>query len=422
MSFGIISSLLFFIGILMLLNKNKAFQIEGISTSILRLTFLLKLFAGISLWFIYSYYYTDRVNSDIFKFYDDAVYLFNSSKNDFSLFFQLFTNQNLNEYAAQTLAETNFWYSSDDNFWLNDNRTMIRIHWLLLYLSNGFYGFHLLFFSFISFVGSVGVFKFIRKLSNIPTSVLFAICFIAPSLIFWTSAPLKESFLFFNLGLLLWSYSSITTSFKFKHLFFFLLGLCGMLSLKIYLLMAVLPALIVLGNCKEITLKKLSIRFGIVHLILLLFVLFQSTLITELLSTKLTAFKQLAEQTNANSYIHINNYNSLLELLSTLPRAFYNLIIHPILPPKWGLFNIISSAEHLVYLAFLILAIIYFLKPKKHSILFFCLSFVVISYAIIGLTTPVIGAIVRYKAPVLPFYLTAIATFVNFQKISPKIK
>ena len=47
----------------------------------------------------------------------------------------------------------------------------------------------------------------------------------------------------------------------------------------------------------------------------------------------------------------------------------------------------------------------FFIKPHNLAIpdVWYCLSFIVILFVLIGLTTPVLGALVRYKVPALPF-------------------
>jgi hypothetical protein len=42
---------------------------------------------------------------------------------------------------------------------------------------------------------------------------------------------------------------------------------------------------------------------------------------------------------------------------------------------------------------------------SNRNLFLFCFFFIITFYALIGLTTPVMGAIVRYKAPLLPFFI-----------------
>src|SRR3954470_13055434 len=56
--------------------KLKFFQLEGLGKWTPSLFFLLKIIAGIALWLVYTYYYTDRSTSDIWKYFDDGKVMF----------------------------------------------------------------------------------------------------------------------------------------------------------------------------------------------------------------------------------------------------------------------------------------------------------------------------------------------------------
>ena len=81
--------------------------------------------------------------------------------------------------------------------------------------------------------------------------------------------------------------------------------------------------------------------------------------------------------------------------------------------PFCFIFFFIFSFFHFSFLMFFlifILVCLIFIKPIstiKWEYVLFCLSFVAIQYLIIGETTPVLGAIARYKVPALPFLLIA---------------
>jgi len=50
------------------------FSIEGLSRKEISAIFILKIIAGVVLYLIYTYYYTDRKSADIFKYFDDGKY------------------------------------------------------------------------------------------------------------------------------------------------------------------------------------------------------------------------------------------------------------------------------------------------------------------------------------------------------------
>ena len=68
--------------------------------------------------------------------------------------------------------------------------------------------------------------------------------------------------------------------------------------------------------------------------------------------------------------------------------------------------------------AIILLAILFFRVPKtaEKPIFYFCLFYFVIIFTLSGLTTPVLGALVRYKTPALPFFLIFLLYLINFDK------
>jgi len=53
--------------------------------------------------------------------------------------------------------------------------------------------------------------------------------------------------------------------------------------------------------------------------------------------------------------------------------------------------------------------------------MFFCAGFVLILFILTGIATPVMGAIVRYKVPALPFLLIVFLLIIDKDKLLKKI-
>ena len=83
-----------------------------------------------------------------------------------------------------------------------------------------------------------------------------------------------------------------------------------------------------------------------------------------------------------------------------------------------------AGLENALILVCLILAI-YFYFNKKNPMLsdlyFPALFFVVIIFVMIGLVTPIIGAIVRYKVPALPFLALLLISNIDFSKMNSRL-
>src|SRR5690606_21957916 len=63
---------------LFLIGRWRFFEVPGLNRRSIGALFLLKVAAGTALWWVYTYYYTDRSTADIFKFFDDGNVMFSA--------------------------------------------------------------------------------------------------------------------------------------------------------------------------------------------------------------------------------------------------------------------------------------------------------------------------------------------------------
>lgn len=111
-----------------------------------------------------------------------------------------------------------------------------------------------------------------------------------------------------------------------------------------------------------------------------------------------------------------NNFGSFAK---AIPFALINTIIRPLPFEHASWLVTIAGFENLVLLFVIALTII---KSKRRdeiawSRLYPALVFVIIIFLLIGLATPVLGAIVRYKAPILLFLMYVCFLIVDFNKL-----
>jgi len=108
----------------------------------------------------------------------------------------------------------------------------------------------------------------------------------------------------------------------------------------------------------------------------------------------------------AGSTINISRLDpTIFSLLKTAPNALYNSLCKPSVFSAKSFLERFSALENALVLTFLIICVWF----KKHSYnrnlfaLFFFTCLIIL--LLIGYTTPVAGAIVRYKVPIMPFLL-----------------
>jgi len=149
---------------------------------------------------------------------------------------------------------------------------------------------YLLFFSLLSFIGSISLFHFFRNQTKIPDLILFVVCYCIPSVLFWASAPIKESITVFGLGLFLWSGQPLNgimrSSIRYGLMALALLSLIGV---KLYVLLALIPGYWFWNSSQSKSKVALWSKFVLIHGLLFLFLI--SNQIVEALARKQLEFK-----------------------------------------------------------------------------------------------------------------------------------
>lgn len=91
---------------------------------------------------------------------------------------------------------------------------------------------------------------------------------------------------------------------------------------------------------------------------------------------------------------------------SFAPLAIYNSLLQPSILKAGSFVESIASIENLALIVFVFVCFVFGdYKNCNKSFLYFSVFSVLIMFLIVGYTTPVAGAIVRYKMPALPFML-----------------
>lgn len=407
-----------------LIKRLNFFQLEGIKPVVLQLAFLLKVIVGTGLWALYTYYYTDRTNADIYKYFDDGFYLFTQLKGQPTLAIQWFFGME-NQEITKILQGTMNW-SREYNFGvLNDNRTMIRFNFLVNYLSFGFIHLHTLFINFLSFVGLVALYKVINKQLELPKSALLFGLFLIPSTLLWGSGILKEGFLLFSLGLFVYLFFNWISIASLKNSFLLLFGILLMSIIKPYVLLSLFPVALSAIAVKHIKIKPILIYLAIPIIVLLLILLLKAMGVFDLfdlLQQKQTAFYNVAMLNEAGSVIDAPSIQTPLAAVFALPEVLMTVLFRPFITEINSIFYLLAAAENLFLLLAIVVMIFFFKQPSKQQLnfVFFGIFFTLILGALIGWTTPILGAIVRYKVPFLPFLFSIIFSCIDYNKINQK--
>lgn len=396
------------------------FKDTGLSTTSLSLAFLLKLAGAIAIFLIYSYHYQDRSTSDIFKYYDDAVVIYFHADWQISEVANLFKSESERSEKVVAILENTQHWDQQRKVLPNDNRLMILLNLFLLYISQGFYLSHLLLFTFLSFVGVVAICHFFNSFLKASYKTLVAILILPPSTLLWTSGMLKESLFFFAFGLLLYSLYSLKRKRNWGLLILLTLMLALCMWVKAYLLISFTPALLLylFSGSMKLRYNLLISFFTLFGVILILWWQIEAGL-----NGQLQRFTELAIDIQANTYFPIESRTGFISFLKGIPQAIYNVWLRPLFMWNRGIFSLINAVESLFYLLLPFLLMGFLRKGKFQWLAFWMLiSFLFLGSIIIGSSIPVMGAVLRYRSPLIPFYLILLFTFVDINQLKQIVK
>jgi hypothetical protein len=415
----------------------KFFNVDGISKRALSGIFLLKILAGLALWAIYTFYYTDRSTADIYKYFDDSKVVFDALSTRPIDYLKMLSGIGNNTPAFDHYySEMHYWARKIDSSIYNDSHTIIRFNAFVRLFSFGFYNVHTVFICFLSLIGLTAIYKtFVTHLPDKKKELLLAV-YLLPSVLFWGSGVLKEGLIFFALGLLIYYANKL---FGLKAIIICLAAAFLLAFSKFYVWLAIFPGLVFLIWVNKTSAKKIFLKFMIVVALISLiglnidsFTPIQNPLVT--LSQKQFEFEKLAsgKLTDSNnnpippagSAVEIPKLEpTVISFFKNSPTAITNTVFRPYIWESKTPMMLLAGFETLLTLFIILLSLIFMksINEIKWQYVLFCLSFVMFQFLIIGETTPILGAVARYKTIALPFLVIAFLFILDKQKISKKL-
>jgi hypothetical protein len=387
--------------------------------------------AGIIVWAIYSFYYTPRSTVDQFKYFDDAVIMFEAFKNNPDYFIQLFFDTGRNKTELVPYYESFMNWDKQYNYaWIIDNRTVIRFNALVCFFSWGNFHVHTVFMNVLSFTGLLLLYKSVYHFFKTKEKLLFVAVFLLPTVLFWGSGVLKEGILILGLGMFVYGFfNAIQAGNKGLYSLALLAGIILLALVKVYVLLCLLPACLTYLLLKQIKFKNVLVAFVLIQIVLLFFIFnlkfFHSELdIVNKLWFKRNDFVNVAHDFDAKSAITpVNFEKSTWSIILHTPEAIYTTLLRPHIFEIKSIMYIMPIAENSLMLLMLLAMLFFFTKPDKETFLFllFALVFILYLSAMIGLVTPILGAIVRYKLPLMPFLFLIFLSCIDREKLINKV-
>lgn len=427
----------YFLLIGFIIQKHSFFKIQTLPKNFLIGVFSLKLLAGIILAVIYTKYYPNRNEADIFKYFDDSKYMFEAlNENPEDFFRMMFGNYGGDDYyyMHKYYYEMNNWYTEFEKETFNDTHTIIRFNAFLRIFSFGVYHVHTLFVCFLSLIGMVAIYKAFESAFKGKELLLAAAIFLLPSVVFWGSGVLKEGLLIFGFGLLIYyCFEFIKGNFKWHYFPLAAFVLFALLFLKVYALLLLLPCLLAYWINQKSSFKYQIITyissFAIAMILALNISLIKEDFnVLEIITAKQHDFIHHAEELDSKSRLEIEPLEpTLFSFVVNSPQSFFITFFRPFFFESKNPMMIMAGLENLLILALLILSIYKRdrLNREQKNLFNFLIFYAVLMYILVGMVTPVMGAMVRYKVPALGMLVASIILLGNWKLLLnnfPKLK
>ena len=461
---------------------------------------LIKCLACFAYYWVYFCYYPVGFNGDSLSTLHDAKIMYDalpSHPTDFiKMVLGLHSDLDTDPLYKPYFHQIEKWGRADvsSNFFLNDNRTPIRINAIIMLFSFGSYAVHAFVMLVFSFIGQFAFYKTFKQYFPKKEILLALIIFITPSVLFWTSGVLKEPMAIGLFGLFMYAFMKLFVNYQFKirYILLFIISSLLFLILKPYILILILVPLFIFAlvkrfNVKRIILFYVSIIFivygGAMIVLKLVFhkdviqtiivrqndfinlskggtfflndgkyVRFENTDTThyELVDAKqnlyrlnphsafmywhnnnlrdtiyetnnkdTSTYRFISRVTASGSAINMDRLDySFSSFAKIIPQSFYNVLCKPFFYDSHSVLEMMASMENLLFAGFFIFCFWFRSKDRIDLNLFvLCVTLVITSFILVGLTTTVLGAIVRYKIPFVPFLIMIPLLFLDTDRL-----
>lgn len=391
----------------------------------------LKFLGAISLGLIYQFYYG---GGDTFNYFNHAKIVYNAFLDSPTAGLKLILSNGEFDPQTSTYANQMYWYSSPTEFFV------VKVAAVCALLGFGTYSIIALLFAVISFSGMWAMYITFLRIFPLAYKKLAIAVFFLPSVFFWGSGLMKDSLCIGALG---WTF------YGFYHVFIvkknistaIVLGLLGiyiLMSVKVYILLSFLPpALFWIFNENNQRIKSATTRMLLKPFFILLGIAagyLGATNLTE--GDERYDVDKIGERTRINSeYLtsqvangsayNIGTFDgSFGAMVTVAPQAIIVSLFRPFLFEARNPVMLLSALEATL---FLYLTVILFFRTgitksfkliASEPIISFCFIFSLIFAVAVGTNSGNFGTLVRYKIPLMPFFLAALYIMQHKAKLS----
>lgn len=389
--------------------------------------FLAKILGAVFFALIYFYYYK---NGDTISYFYSGVAMNKMLLIDpVEYFRQVFLGDNsaraLNQYSAQSILPWSYVFT--------DGRTFqaVRVSALLSTLTFNSYLLSSLIMATFSFAGIWACYRtFVSYFPQLAGQLAIGFLFM-PSAIFWGSGIMKDTFTFS--AACGWVYAVDEVFFKRRNVVSrtVLIVFCAavMIKIKPYIFMVLLPAtLLWLLYMRVVRLRNVLVRFVLIPLLALVLVSLSIFILSRMgdmfdkfaLDDALGNIQNIQSDLSSNDAYGSNKFDigefdgTWTGVLGKFPIATNAALFRPYL---WETRNAVTALSGLENLFVLVLTIyvlakaglrFFFRAIASNPLLMMSMTFALLFAFVVGITTPNFGALVRFKIPMVPFYISSL--------------
>jgi hypothetical protein len=378
--------------------------------------FSIKLFAGI----VYGWFYQQPAyyaTSDTWHFFD-----LSKGETDWLLHDPAAFLKDIFVYGYKRSGNL---FLGENSYW-NDLKSNLIIK--LLAICNVFtlknYYANIVLFNFLFFFGPIALYRVLNTYFQAQRLLLIAGVFLIPSFLFWCSGVHKDGLIFSCAAVIVFYFQQHLAQRKvlWKSVLIMLLLFVILFALRNFMAILLTGSLFVWLLCFFNHKRKEIILAAFIVLIPVVFFLSgkisSATDLPQYVIEKQNEFKQLSGTSNIEIPVLENNPSSFIKFF---PVALDIALFRPHITEVKNLSYVPAVAE--IILFWLVVLLSLFVKDKiannneQSSFIIFCLFFSFSFLLIAGYTITFSGAIVRYKASVLPFLFVPVV-----QKLSVLLK
>lgn len=382
-----------------------------------------KIVGGIMVVLVYTLYYS---GGDTIYYFFDSMTMSNLLFKNFIHFGDVVINgwENYKFSYLDSTTGTFVYYRSPESFFIS------RILWPFTLVGLQQMIPTVMLLALVSFGGVWRMYQiFIKEFPMLERPLAYTFFFL-PSVFFWGSGILKDSITLSALGYFFYSfyYVFIVPKKVFKNLVIVIISAWIIISIKAYIFIGVLPGALIWivskltskirgGFIRKVTFPLIMIIVGLSGFLLL------NTLSDELGKFKIDRLLDEAAVSNADlqsDYYGGNSFSigeiepTVQSMLIHMPLAINAALFRPYITEARNVMMIVSGLENLFILLFT-LYVLYKVKIfgifkyfNKNSLLTFSLIFSLFFAFAVGISTSNFGSLVRYRIPLLPFFVSSL--------------